>query len=121
VFTLVRSVGEFASIFTICILVSITVRLDDLLAHIVLSVQVMYIYGIVGVNLFSGKYSLLLASERPELSFDTLPLAMIALFEWLAGQGNIMQRTHHIRIIHDVLHYRLEWRHVCLHLYHKFV
>jgi len=46
----------------------------------------MYIYGIVGVGLFSGKYSLLLESERPDRSFDTLPFALLALFEWLCGQ-----------------------------------
>jgi hypothetical protein len=50
----------------------------------------MYIFAVVGVNLFSGKYSLLLTSDQPDLSFDTLPLAMMALFEWLAGQGMML-------------------------------
>jgi hypothetical protein len=53
----------------------------------VLLILVLLIYGIIGVNLFAGKFTELLQGDAPDASFDTLRDSLQSLFQILIGEG----------------------------------
>lgn len=65
-------------------LLGILPRFADLFSILV---TLIFIYGVIGVNLFAGQFTQLLQDSAPDVNFDDIRSSLQSLFQMLVGQG----------------------------------